>query len=196
MRVNSYSPFLLSASACRKQLVITLLTLLITACATQPDYRPDPTPPETATDVDLSRYVGKWFEIARYPNAFEKNCQGVTAEYTQQENGEIQVINTCRKGSPDGPTSVAEGRAKVVKNSGNAKLRVSFAPRWIPFAVGDYWILHLEQDYSAALVGDPEGKYLWILARNKTLPNEQLTAIRDRATELGFDASKLVMTEH
>lgn len=165
--------------------------LFLSACATQPDYRPDPSPPETVESVDLTRYAGKWFEIARYPNSFEKNCQGVTAEYNQTPEGYIRVVNTCRKGSPEGKIETAEGRARVVEGTGNAKLRVKFAPAWIPFAEGDYWILHLETDYSAALVGDPSGKYLWILAREKKLAPDLLQKIMSRADALGYDSTKL-----
>ncbi|MBX2878319.1 MAG: lipocalin family protein [Granulosicoccus sp.] len=170
--------------------------LLLSACATQPDYRPNPTPPETVKNVDLSRYAGTWFEIARYPNSFEKNCQGVTAEYEQKADGSIRVLNTCRIGSPDGKIRTAEGRARVVEGTGNAKLRVKFAPAWVPFAEGDYWILHLEADYSAALVGDPSGRYLWILARENTLTPETLLAIKTRAAELGYDPNKLEPVAH
>lgn len=184
-----------SSLMCLLRLLAAAVLVLMTACAKQPDYRPDPLPPETVKSVDLARYVGKWYEIARYPNSFEKNCQGVTAEYETNPDGSIRVLNTCRKGSPTGTPSTAEGRARIVEGSGNARLRVKFAPAWVPFAEGDYWILHLEPDYSAALVGDPAGKYLWILGRTKTMAPEIKAKITARADELGYDSSKLVLVE-
>lgn len=178
----------------RYTITLFLTTLAMTACTSQPDYRPDEAPPATVASVDLTRYAGKWYEIARYPNRFEEDCYGVTAEYSQKSNGEIRVINTCRKGSLAAEPSQAEGFARAVEGSNNSKLKVQFAPRFIPFASGDYWILHLEDDYSAALVGDPEGKYLWILARNAKLDEATLEKIKARADSLGFASKELVMT--
>ena len=165
------------------------------ACTSQPDYRASAGVPPTVPQVDLTRYAGRWFEIARYPNSFEKNCAGVTAEYVQRPDGRIDVINTCHKGSVDGPAEVAKGVARVMEQSGNARLKVKFAPSWVPFAWGDYWILHLETDYSAVLVGDPSGKYLWILAREKSLDTGTLARIKARAKELGFETDPLEMTQ-
>lgn len=171
-----------------------IASLALTACASQPDYRPVETAPETVASVDLDRYAGKWYEIARYPNWFEENCYGVTAEYIQKPNGEITVINTCREGSLTAEPRQAKGFAKVVEGSNNSKLKVKFAPRFVPFATGDYWVLHLEEDYSAALVGDPEGKYLWILARENKLDEATLAKIKARAETLGYSSAALVMT--
>lgn len=170
------------------------VALTMTACMSQPDYRSAERAPETVTRVDLDKYAGKWFEIARYPNSFEKNCTNVTAEYSQRSDGKITVINTCFKGSAAGEKEVAEGVARTVEGSNNAKLKVKFAPEWVPFASGDYWILHLEDDYSAALVGDPEGKYLWILARTKTIDDVLLDKIKSKAATLGYETAPLEMT--
>lgn len=173
---------------------IALASLLLSACQSQPDYRATKTDPATVNAVDLDQYAGKWYEIARYPNSFEENCTNVTAEYAKRPDGKISVVNTCFKGSASGKKNVAEGVATVVEGSGNAKLKVKFAPEWVPFASGDYWILHLEPDYSAALVGAPSGKYLWILARDSELPEAVLTRIKDRAEALGFETAPLEMT--
>ena len=167
----------------------------LSACTSQPDYRAWEAAPQTVPQVDLARYEGLWHEIARYPNRFEKDCTGVTAEYAQRADGRIDVINTCRQGSVDGPVEVARGVARVMDQSGNARLKVKFAPSWVPFAWGDYWILHLEPDYSAVLVGDPGGRYLWILAREKTLSADMLTRIKARAGELGYETAPLEMTD-
>ena len=178
------------------RIVLIAAVLALAGCQNQPDYRDETAPPETVASVDLSRYAGLWYEIARYPNSFEQGCEGVTAEYGLREDGKINVINTCREGGPDGPASSVEGRARAVEGSNNSKLKVKFAPSWVPFAEGDYWILHLEPDYSAALVGAPSGKYLWILARETSLDAEVLSKIKARAEALGYDATKLEMVAH
>ncbi|WP_430405144.1 lipocalin family protein [Hyphomonas sp.] len=176
-------------------LIALLAAAALSACSSQPDYRAQKTAPPTVPQVDLQRYAGLWYEIARYPNRFETNCAGVTAEYAPRDDGRIDVINTCHEGSVDGPVEIAKGVARVMEQSGNARLKVKFAPSWVPFAWGDYWILHLEPDYSAVLVGDPGGKYLWILAREKTLSAGTLTRIKTRAEELGYQTAPLEMTD-
>ena len=180
----------------RHSLFALIAAFGLSACTSPPDYRDSEAAPQTVPQVDLARYEGLWYEIARYPNRFEKDCTGVTAEYAQRADGRIDVINTCHKGSVDGPVEVARGVARVMDQSGNARLKVKFAPSWVPFAWGDYWILHLEPDYSAALVGDPSGAYLWILARKKTLDVETLARIKSRAQVLGFGTDPLEMTPH
>ena len=163
----------------------------MSGCMSQPDYRADAAPPETVASVDLDSYVGLWYEIARYPNGFQQDCEGVTAEYQQRVDGKITVINTCRLGD----ARTAKGVARVVEESGNSKLKVQFAPEWVPFASGDYWILHLEDDYSAVLVGAPSGKYLWILAREPQISDALMAKIEARAEALGYKTAPLKLTE-
>lgn len=170
------------------------LAFSLSACINQPDYRAETAPPEVWPSVDLNSYAGKWYEIARYPNSFERGCQGVTAEYELLEGGKVSVKNTCRKGSPDGKARSIVGKARAVEGSNNAKLKVKFTPGWLPVGEGDYWILHIEPYYAAALVGDPDGKYLWILARRKDVPEETVERLKARAAELGYDAAKLERT--
>lgn len=177
-----------------KLIAIASLVVLAAACNSQPDYRAEETPPQTVGYVDLQRYAGLWYEIARYPNSFEEGCAAVTAEYTPLPDGDIEVRNTCREGSPDGPEEVAVGRAWAVDDT-NAKLKVKFAPSWVPFAAGDYWILALDKEYKHVLVGDPSGKYLWILARTPTISTETLNAYKQAAAQRGYDSSKLEMVE-
>lgn len=167
---------------------------LLAACTSQPDYRAASAAPATVASVDLDRYAGLWYEIARYPNGFERNCTGVTAEYGLNADGTVTVTNTCFKGALDGPKQVAEGRARIVEDSGNSKLKVKFAPAWVPFAEGDYWVLALEPDYSAALVGSPDGKYLWVLARAPQLAPDVLDRLMQRAEALGYETDPLEMT--
>jgi len=148
--------------------------------------------PQPAKTVQLNRYLGTWFELARYENSFETDCEGVTAQYSLRDDGMIKVINTCRKDSPDGAKKTVEGRAKIVPNSGNAKLRVSF---FGPF-YGDYWVLDHAADYSWSIVGEPSGRYLWILTRTAKPSEQTRKMLVKRATSLGYDAALLRWTRH
>lgn len=137
----------------------------------------------TVASVDLNRYLGTWYEIALLPNRFEIHCTSDTqANYSMDERG-IRIVNRCRMA--DGRVDSAEGRANIVAASGNAKLRVTFF--W-PF-YGDYWILALDDDYSEVLVGTPDRRYGWILARRPDLPEARVQALLERARVLGFDAA-------
>ncbi|MFN3521467.1 MAG: lipocalin family protein [Phenylobacterium sp.] len=164
--------------------------LALAACATPPVG--NRAVPQPAKAVDLPRYLGKWYEFARYDHRFERNCEGVTAEYALRDDGLIKVTNTCRKGGPAGAVEVAEGKAKVVEGSRNAKLKVSF---FGPFYVGDYWVLDHADDYSWSIVGEGSGRYLWILTREPVPSPEEARALVDRAAGLGYDTELLHMTE-
>jgi len=172
-----------------------IAALMLAACTSQPDYREEAAAPQTVPSVDLTRYAGLWYEIARYPNWFERDCTGVTAEYDLKDDGTVSVTNTCFKETLDGEKKVARGRARIVEGSGNSQLKVKFAPSWVPFAEGDYWILALEPDYSASLVGSPDGKYLWILSRTPKLEAKKLKTLKQRAEELGYRTSALELTQ-
>jgi apolipoprotein D and lipocalin family protein len=148
--------------------------------------------PQPAKAVDLGRYVGLWYEIGRYDTWFERGCEAVTAEYRRREDGAIDVINTCRKGGPTGPIKVARGRAKVVADSANAKLKVSF---FGPF-FGDYWVLDHADDYAWSIVGEPSGRYLWLLARTQHPAEQVQRSIYERAHSLGYDLALLRPTRH
>jgi len=141
--------------------------------------------------VDLSRYAGRWYEIARLPNRFEKKCaDSVTATYTLRSDGKVDVVNRCRKAN--GEYTTAKGKAKIVDKKTNAKLKVTFF--W-PF-YGDYWILDLGPNYEYAVVGAPNRDYLWILSRTPQL-NEQLyqRLLREMATR-GFATDRMIRTSH
>ena len=149
----------------------------------------DTKPPELATvpRVDLTRYVGRWFEYSKYPNRFERDCdRDVTAHYTRLENGEIEVVNACTQA--DGKPKVSKGKAKVVDEHTNAKLKVTFF--W-PF-YGDYWIIDLDPQYRWAVVGEPHRKYLWVLTRLPHMDAALYTEITARLAAKGYDPSKLV----
>lgn len=143
----------------------------------------------TVEHVDLARYVGKWYEIARYPNRFEKDCASdVTAEYSRRDDGKITVLNSCRRS--DGKLKASKGTAKLADEKTNAKLKVTFF--W-PF-YGDYWVIDLDKDYKYAVVGEPDRKYLWILSRTPELAPGVYDRITAKVRELGYDPSKLQQT--
>jgi apolipoprotein D and lipocalin family protein len=148
-------------------------------------------PLEAVPHVELERYLGTWYEIASYPQRFQEGCTGTTATYTLRSDGEIDVLNKCRKGDLDGPEDVAEGRARVVDRDTNAKLEVSFfGPFW-----GDYWIIDLGPNYEYAVVGHPSRDYLWILSRTPTLDDEVYHVILTRLEEKGYPLAPLQKTE-
>lgn len=149
--------------------------------------------PEPEKAVDPERYLGLWYEFARYENRFERGCEAVTANYAKRDDGLISIVNACRVGSVSGEAKESEGKAKFVAGSGNAKLKVSF---FGPFYVGDYWILDHADDYSWSIVGEPSGKYLWILTREAKPSAEQRTALIERARKLGYDVTLLRETLH
>lgn len=168
-----------------------LILLGLSACAKPPVNRAADVPLTTEAQVNLDQYLGRWYEIARFPNSFEKNCEGVTAEYARRDDGLISVVNTCRKGGVDGKAEVANGRARIVDAKTNAKLEVSFfGPFW-----GDYWILDLDDDYSLSLVGEPQGRYLWVLARTPEISDEERAGALTRLQTLGYDTSALYFTK-
>jgi apolipoprotein D and lipocalin family protein len=145
----------------------------------------NPNVPEPAKAVELERYLGRWHELARYEASFQKDCEAVTADYSLRPDGDVRVVNTCRKGSPDGPAESAEAVAKLVEGSNGAKLKVSF---FGPF-YGDYWVL------DRAIVGEPEGKFLWILSRKPNVTARQYDQLVQRAAQLGYDTSLLRRTQ-
>lgn len=146
---------------------------------------------QTVPNVDLKKYAGKWFEIASFPQRFQKKCHCTTAEYTLTDKGYIIVENSCNKDSVKGKLSYIKGKAFSIENTGNAKLKVQFF--W-PFK-GDYWIIDLATDYSYAVVSNPNKKYLWILSRAPKLDVSVYKQILVRLKEKGFDLAKLNITE-
>ena len=152
-----------------------------------------------APAVDLTRYMGLWYEIARLPNRFEKKCASdVTAHYSMLGANRLKVRNQCRKN--DGRMSAAEGEARLASKKGpNSRLKVRFAPgflSFLPIVWGDYQIIELAPDYSYALVGEPGRKYLWILSRMPQMDEQTYQRLKDAAAAQGFEISKLVRTNH
>lgn len=153
--------------------------------------------PQPAKPVELQPYLGQWYEYGRYEAPFQKGCEAVTATYSLRDDGRIKVVNACRKGAVDGKYDQSTGRAKIVEGSNGAKLKVSFfGPFW-----GDYWVLDhgpVGEDglYQWSIVGEPSGRYLWMLTR-EARPNADLAALlEERVRALGYDWSLVRMTKH
>ncbi|MBX9600763.1 MAG: lipocalin family protein [Bryobacteraceae bacterium] len=160
-------------------------------------FAADPPPLETVPSVDLKKYAGKWYEIARLPNRFQKDCTGnVTATYTLRGDTRITVVNECREGDE---IERAEGVARVPAGSpGNAVLEVRFAPAflsWLP-VWGDYRIIALDAEYRHAMVGTRDRKYLWILARSPKLEEGVVRRLLDLAKRQGFATDRVRRTPH
>lgn len=148
-----------------------------------------PRPLATVPSVDLDRYYGRWYEIARLPNRFQAMCVSDTQATYRPDGNTVAVLNQCRTATG---LEQAKGIAKVVAGSRGARLKVSF---FRPF-YGDYWILDLDPDYRWVLVGEPGRQYAWILAREPKLDAATLTALLARAAELGFDRQAFILTPH
>ena len=150
---------------------------------------------QAVQSVDLNRYAGKWYEIARLPMFFQRNCASdVTATYTLQPTGKVEVNNQCM--GKDGKPMQSIGEATKNGDSGS-KLKVTFLPqalRWLPVGKADYWVLALDPNYSHALVGTPNQKYLWILSRTPTMDEDTYQTMVATAKSQGYDVSKLQKT--
>ncbi len=169
---------------------LLLGALAIAGCAPTTTARLHLPPLQTVPRVDLNRYLGTWYEIAAFPQSFQRGCTGSTAKYTLRDDGEIDVLNRCRKGSLDGEQKLAKGRARVVDRATNAKLEVSFfRPFW-----GDYWIIELGRDYEYAVVGHPSRDYLWILSRTPTMDASLYDGIIVRLRSQGYEIERLNRT--
>lgn len=170
-------------------LAASTATATVAVLAAQAAKAKPATPLRSVPFVDLKRYAGTWFEIARYPNRFQRNCDGdTTVDYSLRDDGKIDVVNSCRK--RDGTFTMSKGTAKVVDGKTNSRLKVTFF--W-PFS-GHYWIIGLDSDYQYAVVGEPDRKYVWILSRTPGLPplpyEEATRIIRDA----GYDPGRLLRT--
>lgn len=167
----------------RKIAFFALLTALLPCIA-----HAEPAPVRSVAQIDLTRYVGKWYEIAAFPMYFQRNCiADTTAEYTLRPDGELTVDNRCRTESG---VDQATGRAWAVDGAGAGQLKVSFF--W-PFR-SDYWVIGLDADYRWAVVGNPNRKYLWILSRTPQQPAAELERARQTASAQGYDLDQLKTT--
>jgi len=160
------------------------LLLALSSSGSSPSELP---PLETVPHVDLRRYAGRWYEVASFPQRFQKGCVDSRADYRLLDDGDIEVVNSCLK---EGTLDIARGKAWVADGKTQAKLKVSFF--W-PFR-GDYWIIELGKDYEYAVVSAPSRKYLWILAREPRMDADLYAAVLGRLKERGFDVQRLGRT--
>jgi apolipoprotein D and lipocalin family protein len=157
-----------------------------------------PEPVRAIASLDLQRYAGQWYEVARFPSWFERKCVGqATANYELRPDGSIKVVNTCR--TADSSINRAEGAARLADRDGPAsKLKVRFAPgflSWLPMVWADYWVLDLTDRYTAALVGTPDRRYLWVLSRTAGLDTATYNRLVATAARQGFDVARLERTD-
>ncbi len=171
--------------------LITLAAALVLAgCARSTTEKRHLPPLTTVGHVELSRYLGTWYEIASFPQSFQKGCTATTATYSLRDDGKIDVLNRCRQDRVDGEERSAKGLARVVDPATNAKLEVSFfRPFW-----GDYWVIDLGRDYEYAVVGHPGRDYLWILSRTPTMDDATYAGIIERLKAKGYQTERLVKT--
>ncbi len=166
--------------------LLLVLALVVSACGLNGNYRDQSFQMRAVPELDAARYQGLWYEVARFPNTFEKDCAGVTAEYAALPDGRLAVRNTCRKGGLDGPVRVVEGSARFV-GAGILKVRFSDIIR----IEGDYWVLYVSPSYDIAVVGEPAGDFGWILAREPQLDRAQLEVPLATLRANGYDTARL-----
>lgn len=178
------------------KLVIPLLAALLASCASGPSSSPETAALTPVAALDLPRYLGRWYEIANYPNRFQRQCVGETsAEYRLEASGKVRVQNRCRKA--DGSFAEARGVARRMGGEGSPRLEVRFAPAWLgwlPAVWGRYWVIDIDPDYQLAAVSEPNREYLWILARTPQVPEAAYQALLARLRQKGFSPERLQRT--
>ena len=168
---------------------LIFMSLLLSSCKTMDQNNMKPL--ETVNFVDINRYIGEWYEIARYEHRFQKGCVGSKATYSLRDDGKITVVNECFEKSFSDNIRSAKGKAWVVDKQSNAKLKVSFF--W-PFS-GDYWVIDLGENYEYAVVGHPGRKYLWILSRTPEMDENVYNEILARLENQDYDTTKLFKSQ-
>ena len=180
-------------------LLSCLACTIATAQTTGPTSAAQPPAPlVTIPSLDVTRYMGTWFEIAKYPNRFQKKCIADTrADYQLQPSGTVQVTNHCR--TANGEMDEAVGEARQIGPATSPKLQVRFAPAWLsllPFVWGNYWVIDLDEAYQLVAVGEPKREFLWILSRTPTVNAAAYDALVARLQRMGFDPNQLERTPH
>jgi len=164
-------------------------------CALTASAQP-PAPLNTVASVDVPRYMGTWYEIAKYPNWFQKKCTSSTsAHYSLQADGQVQVLNRCK--TANGEWSEALGIARQIGRAHSPRLQVRFAPAWlsfIPMVWGNYWIIDLDSQYQWVVVSEPNREYLWILSRTSELPAATYQGLLDKLAANGFDLQRIQLS--
>jgi apolipoprotein D and lipocalin family protein len=150
----------------------------------------------TIATLDVPRYLGTWYEIAKFPNWFQKKCVSNTkAVYSAKPDGNLRVLNSCKTAA--GETSEAEGLARQIGSKDSPKLEVRFAPEWLsflPLVWGDYWVIDLDPQYQLAAVSDPRREYLWVLSRTPQPDPKAYADLLQRLKQQQFDIQKLEIT--
>ena len=174
-----------------------LLTTALLVCSVTSHAHALP-PVQTIASLDVPRYMGTWFELAKFPNVFQRKCVSNTrAVYTLNVDNTLQVLNRCR--IQVGSTIEALGQAKQIGNATSPVLKVRFAPEWLgwlPLVWGDYWVIDLDDQYQLAAVSDAKREYLWVLSRSPKTDPRQYAALLQRLQQQGFDVDKLEVTTH
>lgn len=175
-----------------------VILLALAACSTTMPEDGGPGALATIPSLDAPRYMGTWYELAKYPNRFQKQCVADTsATYSLQPDGTVRVVNRCRRET--GEMDEAVGTAHQVGGETSPKLKVRFAPwwlSWLPSVWGDYWVIDLDPDYRLAAVSDPRREYLWILSRTPRVDQATYQALLGRLQAQGFDLTRLEATRH
>ncbi|MCE7530087.1 lipocalin family protein [Polynucleobacter sp. IMCC 29146] len=153
-------------------------------------------PVKTIPSIDVARYLGTWYEIAKFPNWFQRKClSGTNANYQLKEDGNVKVTNRCKV--EGGEMAQAIGTARQIGGATSPKLEVRFAPDWLailPFVWGDYWVIDLDPQYQLAAVSDPRREYLWILSRTPKVNQKSYDDLLQRLVTQQFDLSQLSLT--
>ena len=172
----------------------TLLLIISSACA----WGQTSAPLKSIASLDVPRYLGRWYEIAKFPNWFQKKCVSDTsADYALQPDGTISVLNQCRRA--DGEFDKALGQARQIGGANSAQLQVRFAPSWLtflPFVWVDYWVVDLDDSYELVAVSEPKRDYLWILSRTPQVDSARYAALIERMNAMGLETGRLEMTRH
>ena len=167
---------------------------LFTACNAMANDSPGAL--TTILTLDVPRYMGTWYEIAKYPNWFQKKCASNTrADYSAQVDGKVRVLNRCT--TKDGEVSEAIGEARQLGGGTSPKLEVRFAPAWlsfVPMVWGNYWVIDLDPAYQIVAVSEPKREYLWVLSRTPDMPAKVYADLLARLEKKGFDSRKLERT--
>jgi apolipoprotein D and lipocalin family protein len=182
----------------RGRVALALCAALATAAAGAADGpAAAPAPLAPVATLDLPRYMGTWYEVAKFPNRFQGQCAGpASAEYSLQPGGRVQVINRCPL--PDGKVDQVIGEARRIGPEGSPKLEVRFAPAWLswlPFVWGNYWVVDLDAGYQLAVVSEPKREFLWVLSRQPTVAPAVWEALMGRLRQQGFDLTRLQRAE-
>ena len=180
----------------RVSLVSILGALLLALGSSQAIAQQSDQAVKTIASLDVSRYLGTWYEIAKFPNWFQKKCVSNTkAVYTAKPDGNLRVLNSCK--TAGGETSEAEGLARQIGAKDSPKLEVRFAPEWLsflPLVWGDYWVIDLDSQYQVAAVSDPRREYLWVLSRTPQMDPKVYADLLQRLKQQQFDIQKLEPT--